>query len=155
MELHIILRPKNHPEERSVQRAGTIQFNKWFGTELRAKGTATLWWKEKYIHCRVNQSTSVVHLEILPTAISRLLHFGFTIDILRNNTPIFFGEWQRNVKLNSGFTVQINLEEILQGNNNNPTHPLVSVYTRQPAVHPVKSEVYTQNSTASTSPRDT
>lgn len=153
MDLHIIVRPKNHPEDKTVQRAGTIQFNKWFGTELRARGTATLWWKGKYIHCRTNQDTSVVKLEILPTAISRLLHFGFTIDILRNNTPKFFGEWQKNVNFNSGFTVQINLEKILQGRNDNSTNSLVSVFARQPGIHPVKSEVYNQNSTTFASPR--
>lgn len=145
IDLHIIVRPKNHPEEKTVQRIGTVQFNKWFGTELRAKGTATLWWKGKYVHCRANQSTSEVKLEILPSAISRLLHFGFTIDILRNNTPIFFGKWQKNVNFNSGFTVQINLEKILQGENDNATHSPVSVIARQPVIHPVQREVYSQN----------
>lgn len=155
MDLHIIVRPKNHPEEKTVQRAGTIQFNKWFGTELRARGTATLWWKGKHIHCRADQATSVVKLEILPTTISRLLHFGFTIDILRNNSPIFFGEWQRNVNFNNGFTIQINLEEILQGGSNNSTNSLVSAFAQQPGVHPVRSETYKQNITTFTTPRRT
>lgn len=142
MDIHVIIRPKHTTTPNGTKRAGTLQFNKWYGTELRAKGTATLWWKGQYIHCHSEEQTSVLKLEIQPTEISRLLHFGFSIEILQTNQPLFFGEWGRDVALNSGFTVQINLEKILKERNQIPPSCAVSVFTRQPGIKPVKYEVY-------------
>lgn len=141
-DIHVIIRPKNKTNYRGIRRAGTIKFNKWFGEELRETSTGTLWWKGSYLHCYSRQAVSFLKLEILPTEISRLLHFGFTIEILQENKPLFLGEWGRNTSLTGGFTIQINLEKILQERNQQLPHCVVSIFIRQPEVPPLKYEFY-------------
>lgn len=144
MEYHILIRIKDHPRHNYVSRVGTIRFNKWFGTDLRPTGSANLWWKRKYIHARADRTNSVVTLEILPNEISRALHFGFTLDILKYNKPVYFGEWSENAALSGGFQVRINLEAIQRKETNGGNLPpcVVSVYTRPPGIYPTRHEVY-------------
>lgn len=141
MEIHIIIRPQVHPTINSVIKAGCIQFNQFQGSNLRAIGTATIWWKNKYIHARANQSHSVVTIDIPPTEVARQLHSGFTVEVLKNNQPIYYCEWNRNLSLNNGFFLRINLEAIQSGSIREQL-PLAAVFTRQPGLYPRTQEVY-------------
>lgn len=144
MDYHIIIRLKNHTRHDFISKVGSIQFNKWVGTELRPTGSANLWWKRKYIHARADQSTSVITLEVLPTEISRALNSGFTLEILKYNKPVYFAEWSENTTLSGGFSVRIKFEAIQQKEQAGGYLPpcAVSVYTRQPNIHPSRHEVY-------------
>lgn len=141
MDLNIIIRPKTPSTNYSVIKAGCIQFNRYKGTNLQAIGTATIWWKNKYIHARASHAHSVVTIDIPPNSISRQLHSGFSLEVLKNNTPIFYSEWQTNRKITNGFYLRINLEAIQQ-RQQSPELPLAAIYTRQPALHPINQEVY-------------
>lgn len=113
MNIHIIIKPRNTITPRGVIRAGTVQFNRWFGRLLKAEGTATLWWKNNYIHARANEHNHhIVSFEIPENNFSHLLHFGFSIEILKNNQPIYSGEWTHNAAFSAGLTIKFNLESI-------------------------------------------
>lgn len=142
MDIHLIIRPKNRRPINGVQRAGTIQFNKWKGDDLKAIGTATLWWKRHYIHARAETHHSVVTLEIPPNEISRLLHFGFSVEVLKNNVPIYQGEWKHNEAIGYGCAIRINLESIqLKGPEPRPDLRTVVVFPRQPGIHAISEHV--------------
>lgn len=141
MDLHIILRPKNHPTINTTIKAGYIQFNRFEGPILKALGTNTIWWKNKFVHARAHQSHSVVTLDIPPNLVARQLHSGFSLEILKNNIPVFYGDWTNNYSLNNGFQLRINLEEIQKQQRNENTR-LAIIFPRQPGLHPSNQEVY-------------
>lgn len=141
MDIHIIVRPKTSASVNHVQRAGTLQFNKWIGNELRALGTATLWWKRYFLHARADEHHSIITLEILPNEISRILHFGFSIEILRQNRPIYLGEWRDNTAFSSGLTIKINLESIQLRGPDREDVPTVTVFPKQRGIHPFKEQI--------------
>lgn len=141
MELHIIVRPKEQSTNRGVQKAGCIQFAKYRGNTLQSTGTGTIWWKQKFIHTRADTSHSVVTLDIPPNSFSRQLHFGFSLEILKNNQPIFFTEWGKNSTISNGFLLRLNLEAIQLRQPTSDT-PLAIIYTRQPGLRPINQEVY-------------
>lgn len=141
MDLHIVIRPKNKPTNNIVKKAGCIQFNRYHGRELRALGTATIWWKSKYIHARADPTHSVVTIDIPPNEFSRQLHNGFTLEILKNSLPIFSSEWRYNPAIINGFYLRINIEA-LQNRERELSIPLATVYTRHPGLYPSNQEVY-------------
>lgn len=141
MELHIIIRPQNKVTNNFVQRAGCIQFNKYQGKTLKAEGTATIWWKKKFIHARAETSHSVVTVDIPPNTFARQFHFGFSLEILKNNEPIFYSEWGHNQAIANGFFLRINLESI-QTKQLQSDIPLAAIFTRHPGLYPTTQEVY-------------
>lgn len=142
MDLNIIIRPKSTTKPNEIKNMGTVQVNRWFGNQLRPEGAWTLWWKRNYIHTRINQNYSSAILKINPNHISRILHFGFTIEILKNNLPIYLGEWDHNASFSSGFTIRINLESIQQKerSRNHETNA-ITVLPRQTKIEPIKEDV--------------
>lgn len=141
MDVHIIIRPRSQATSRGVRKAGCIQFNRYQGSELKAIGTASIWWKHKYIYARANQSHSVITVDIPPNEFSRQFRFGFSLEILKENLPIFSGEWRENPNIANGFYLRINLEGIHQ-RRPDPNLPLAAVYTRHPALRPEIQEIY-------------
>lgn len=141
MELHIFIRPHNKATINTVQKAGCIQFNKYQGPTLTALGTANCWWKQKYIHARADTSHSVVTIDIPPNTFSRLLHFGFTVEIVKDNQPIYISEWSYNTAIVNGFYLRLNLEAIqLRQEQRNAS--LAAIFTRHPGLYPTQQEVY-------------
>lgn len=136
MELHIIIRPKSKASPDAVIRAGIIQFSKWCGSFLQPKSTANLWWKRSYLHARVHQTTSLVKLEIPANQFSRLLHFGFEIDLLKGNEPITQAKFSRDETLNRVLTIQINLEKILTPPSDQANTPRILILKKPVTRYP-------------------
>lgn len=141
MDLHIIIRPKNRTSNNELLKVGCIQFNRFQGRTLRAIGTTTVWWKRQFIHTRADTTHSIVTIDIPPNNFAHLFSHGFTVEILKNNQPIFFSEWNQNNAIANGFFLRLNLEAI-QLRRQPTDFPLASVFTRHPAIHPSNQEVY-------------
>lgn len=143
MEIHIIIiRPKNHPNCRGVQKAGCIELNEYRGPNLKPTDIVPIFWKQKYIHARAESSTSVAILDIPPNIFARLFSFGFSVEILKNNQPIYFGEWQHNSTISNGFYLRLNLEKIQQTANRTQRGTVAVIYSRQKGIYPENQEVY-------------
>lgn len=104
---------------------------------LRATGR----WKRTFLSTRANPSHSIVTIDIPPNTVARQLHFGFSVEILRNNEPIFVSEWPQNIAIANGFILNINLEAI-QTRRPRSNTSLATVYPRQPGLLPVNQEIY-------------
>lgn len=142
MEIHIILRPKQKPIERNIRKAGCIQFSKYFGPDLKAIGTATIYWKQQYVHARAERSHSIVTIDIPPTEIARLLSHGFSLEVLLNNQPIYYCEWNASPSLARGFYLRVNIESIQIRNPPGRDHlPLATVFTRHSGHYPTREEI--------------
>lgn len=141
MALHIFLRPKNKPTINSVQKAGSIQFNKYHGSNLQAVGTATCWWKQKFLQANADIAHSVVTINTPPNTFARLFSFGFSVEIVKNNTPIYYSEFAQNASLNNGFYLRLNLEAIQSPRPECQT-PLAAIFTRHPGLYPSRQEIY-------------
>lgn len=141
MDLHIIIRPKARTAKIELLKAGSIQFNQFQGRTLRAVSTATVWWKRQYIQARASSTHSIVTIDIPPNYFSHLFHYGFSVEILKNNNPIFFSEWGRNNNIANGFFLRLNLEAIQLRQQSSDT-PLAAIFTRHPGLYPTNQEVY-------------
>lgn len=142
MDIHIVIRPKSRASPDQVIRAGTIQFSNWLGNILRPHATTTLWWKRKYIHARVDATTSIVELEIPPNQFARLLHLGFDIDVNQQNEPLLRAEFPRDETLGRGFTIQLNIERILTPTTLRISPPEVVILKSQARLYPSNQSRY-------------
>lgn len=142
MDVHIIVRARNRTAPTAAQRAGTCQLSVWRGPQLQAQNTTTLWWKGHYVHTRVPATTSLVELEFPPNQFTRLFHFGFSVELIRNSHPIYFAEFGPDEALSRGFTVRIRLETLLSPIPLRDNSQAI-VVRKQPAdVYPIRGENY-------------
>lgn len=142
MDIHILIRPKARNSPNDIIKAGSLQFSEWRGNLLQARTTATLWWKRKYIHARVKQTTSFIELEIPANQIARLLHFGFTVELSRANEPLVKADFGPDNSLVFGFNIRINLEKILAPPNDRTTSPRIVVLKKPLQLRPHTLESY-------------
>lgn len=134
MDIHILIRPKSRTTPNEILKAGSIQLSEWRGNLLQTKTTATLWWKRKYIHARANHTTSFIELEVIPNQSTRLLHFGFTIELSRGNKSLVKADFEHDSSLGLGFNICINLEKILAPHNVRANQPRI-VVLKKPIRH--------------------